>query len=89
MNAVPVKQTLSPEAYEELKANIQDRRKVMEILRREASLPPETEPSAEEPVQAKAVVKNDPVKIKKVNLQVYDTLMKWGERAANERNGHS
>ncbi len=89
LNAVPVKQTLSPEAYEELKANIQDRRKVMEILRREASLPPETEPSAEEPVQAKAVVKNDPVKIKKVNLQAYDTLMQWGERAANERNGHS
>ncbi len=82
LNAVPVKQTLSPEAYEELKANIQDRQKVMEILRREASLPPETppEPSTEKPAKEKTVIKEDPVKIKKVNLRDYDTLMERAER---------
>ena len=72
LNAVPVKQNLSPEAYEELKANINDPQKVKEILRREAKLPPEpaSKPSSE--VQPPI---DDPVTIKEVNLTSYDSLM--------------
>lgn len=77
LNAVPVKQNLSPEAYEELKANIQDGQKVKEILRREASLPPEEK--QKNTAQEESFAKKDPVKIKKVNLKEYDTLMEWGK----------
>ncbi len=74
LNAVPVKQNLSEEAYEELKANINNPQKVSEILRREASLPPE-----EKQEQKEELPREDPVKIKKVNLHIYETLMDWAE----------
>ena len=76
-NAVPVKQNLSSEAYEELKANIDNPQKVKEILEREAKLSPEqaSKPSSEEQPPI-----DDPVKIKKVNLKNYDSLMEQGER---------
>ena len=81
LNAKPVKQNLSREAFEELKANIQNKEKVQEILRREASLPPEEH--SKEPAKEEIKPKPDPIKVKKVNLKEYDslmTLMEWGER---------
>jgi len=74
LNAVPVKQTLSEEAYEELKANINDHKKVMEILRREAGLPQE---EVKEEKMPQVLIKPDPLEVKEVDLKCYDTLMAW------------
>ena len=74
LNAVPVKQTLSKEAYEELKANINDHKKVIEILRREAGLPQE---EIKEETTAQILTKPDPLEVKEVDLKCYDTLMAW------------
>ncbi len=79
LNAVPVKQNLSEEAYSELRANITNPEKVREILRREASLPPEEEAGKTE--KAGTFIRKDPVEIKKVDLGVYDSLIACGEGA--------
>ncbi len=73
LNALPVKQNVSDEAYEELKANIGDPKKLLAILRREASLPPEPDPEGCSDEQI--LPDDDPVKIKKVDLKAYDTLI--------------
>ena len=77
LNAVPVKQNLSEEAYEELKANIKDSKKVNEILRREAGLPQEIVASEEATVQIKTVAELNikDINIKDVNIKSYDQLI--------------
>ena len=77
LNALPVKQNLSDEAYAELKANITCKEKVREILRREAGLPAEAK---SEKVAPKQISPNkDPVRIKKVPIYTYDSLLKWAQ----------
>lgn len=73
LDAAPVKQNLSAEAFEELKANYGNREKMNEILRREAGLPPHKTPGDESP-QAEIPI-NDPVTVRTVDLHPYDTLL--------------
>lgn len=72
LDAAPVKQNLSEEAFEELKANYGNQKRIREILYREAEVPYK-EKREEEPTQSNIII-NDPVKVRNVNLQKYDEL---------------
>lgn len=73
-NAVPVKQHLTSDQLEELRANMSNREKVLEILRRAAKLPQGSkEPGSE--ARTEEVRIEDPLKIREVDLQEYDSLV--------------
>ena len=74
LNAIPVKQNLSKEAFEELKANIHNKEKVSEILRREAGLPPQVPKKGGSKQIEQIAIKESP-NIKQVNLGEYDQLI--------------
>lgn len=72
LDAAPVKQNLSEEAFEELRRNYGNQKKMKEILYREAGLPVQ-EKTVEESQHPEVTI-NDPVEIRGVDLQMYDDL---------------
>lgn len=72
LDAAPVKQNLSREAFEALKENYGNCVKMKEILYREAGLPLAGQADADTQQAEKAIT--DPVKVRTVDLHVYDSL---------------
>ena len=71
LNALPVRQNLSAEGFEELKVNIHNKEKVIEILHREAGLPFQRQEASKTTEE----IMHYPQKIREVNLQDYDSLV--------------
>ena len=77
LNAIPVKENLSEEAFAELKANIGNREKMLEIIRREAGVQ-YTLPVMEGSDGVENSIKNSPP-VMAVDLHQYDLLLDGGE----------
>lgn len=72
LDAAPVRQNLSKEALEDLKANYGNQKRIREILYREAGHPLQ-EKIDDESTQSEIII-NDPVNVRVVDLQMYDNL---------------
>ena len=77
MDAIPIKQNVSEEAFKELMANINDKEQVKRILRREAGLPEESE--EKQCTAGKMEIKESPT-MECVDLHDYDELLAGQEK---------